>query len=209
MFFQSREMAIVRRIGWVMKTLEAKVGQFLLGCKCPMSRGIFVQEQELPWWSSRSGFPSKCPSVAPEEISNTPLWQFGPLEEYQWGGCCLDPKKYRREIFQRIFALGIFWGEMSRYAATPLIVALSPCRSDITRFRPWTPIATENHLYSAENIPNLAPLTFLIRVQAFRDPLRRELSHVQIFMNDGSNPLTWDAQFLSYWFSRNPVVLQD
>jgi len=30
----------------------------------------------------------------------------------------------------------------------------------------------------------LAPLTFLIRVQAFRDPLRGELPHVQIFMND-------------------------
>jgi len=36
----------------------------------------------------------------------------------------------------------------------------------------------------------LAPLTFLIRVQAFRDPLRGELPHVQIFMNDRPNPLT-------------------
>jgi len=36
----------------------------------------------------------------------------------------------------------------------------------------------------------LAPLTFLIRVQVFRDPLRGELPHVQIFMNDGPNPLT-------------------
>jgi len=44
----------------------------------------------------------------------------------------------------------------------------------------------------------LAPLTFLIRVQAFRDPLREELPHAQIFMNDGPNPLTWDAQLLSY-----------
>ena len=30
----------------------------------------------------------------------------------------------------------------------------------------------------------LALLTFLIRVQAFRDPLRVELPHIQIFMND-------------------------
>jgi len=44
----------------------------------------------------------------------------------------------------------------------------------------------------------LAPLTFLIRVQAFRDPLRRELPHVQIFMNDGPIPVKWDAQLLSY-----------
>jgi hypothetical protein len=28
----------IRRVGWVTKTLEAQVGQFLLGCKCPLSR---------------------------------------------------------------------------------------------------------------------------------------------------------------------------
>jgi len=50
---------------------------------------------------------------------------------------------------------------------------------------------------------------FLICVQAFRDTLCGELLHVQIFMNDGPNPLTWDAQLLSYWFSRNPAVFQD
>jgi len=114
------------------------------------------------------------------------------LEDNHWGGCCLDPKKSRREIFQRIFALGNFWGGVSRYAATPLIVALSPVHSHTTRFRPWSPIATGSHLDRAEKIPKvlrrLAPLTFLIRVQAFRDPLGGELPHVQIFMNDGSNP---------------------
>jgi len=36
----------IRRIGWVMKTLEAQVGQFLAGCKCPVSGGIVVQEQD-------------------------------------------------------------------------------------------------------------------------------------------------------------------
>ena len=36
----------IRRIGWVINTLEAQVGQFLLGCKCPVSRGIFVQEKD-------------------------------------------------------------------------------------------------------------------------------------------------------------------
>ena len=50
LLFQSREQVVdrwgqIRRIGWVM-TLEAKVGQFLLGCKCPVSRGIVVQEQD-------------------------------------------------------------------------------------------------------------------------------------------------------------------
>ena len=36
----------IRRIGWVIKTLEVQVGQFLLGCKCSVSRGIVVQEQD-------------------------------------------------------------------------------------------------------------------------------------------------------------------
>ena len=49
--FQSREQVVVwrgqiRRIGWVSRTLEAQVGQFLLSCKCPVSRGIVVQEQD-------------------------------------------------------------------------------------------------------------------------------------------------------------------
>ena len=56
-FVQSREQVVVRqgqiwRMGWVIKTLESQVGQFLLGCKCPVKRGIVVQGQnhlgELP-----------------------------------------------------------------------------------------------------------------------------------------------------------------
>ena len=51
LFFQSREQVVVRRgqiqrIGWVIKTLEVQVGQFLLGCKCLVSRGIVVQGQD-------------------------------------------------------------------------------------------------------------------------------------------------------------------
>ena len=49
------------------------------------------------------------------------------------------------------------WGKpLSRQAATPLIVALSPGHSDMTRFRPWSPIATGNHLDRAEKIPKVA-----------------------------------------------------
>ena len=49
-FFQSRKQVVVRRgqirrMEWVIKTVEALVGQFLLGRKCPVSRGIVVQEQ--------------------------------------------------------------------------------------------------------------------------------------------------------------------
>jgi len=51
LIFQSREQIVVRRgqirrRGWVIKTLEAQVDQFLLGCNCPVSRGIVVQEQD-------------------------------------------------------------------------------------------------------------------------------------------------------------------
>ena len=36
----------IRRIEFMIKTLEAKVSQFLLVGKCPVSRDIFVQEQK-------------------------------------------------------------------------------------------------------------------------------------------------------------------
>ena len=51
LFLQSKELVVVRRgqirrLGWVIKALEAQVGQFLPGCKCPVSGGIVVQEQD-------------------------------------------------------------------------------------------------------------------------------------------------------------------
>ena len=50
--FQSREKGVIRwdqirRIGWVIKTLEAQVGHFLLGCKYPVSRVIVMQQDPL------------------------------------------------------------------------------------------------------------------------------------------------------------------
>jgi len=59
-------------MGWVINILEAQVGQFLLGCKCPVSRGIVMEEQdtlgELP-----AAFSFKMSSITPVEMSNTPL----------------------------------------------------------------------------------------------------------------------------------------
>ena len=49
-----------------------------------------------------------------------------------------------------------FWGGVSRYAVTLLIVALSPGHNDIIRFRPWSPIETGKYLDRAEKIPNFA-----------------------------------------------------
>ena len=83
---------------------------------------------------------------------------------------------------------------MNRFATNTLIVALSPGHSDKTKFRPWSPIATGNHLDRAEKIPKVVQTTGTVDVfdprRAFRDSLSGELSHVQIFMNDGPNPLT-------------------
>ena len=56
-------------------------------------------------------------------------------------------------------------GGASRYAATPLIVALSPGRSDITRFRPWSPIAPDRkYLDRAKKIPKVAQKTGIFDV---------------------------------------------
>jgi len=53
---------------------------------------------------------------------------------------------------------------MSRCAATPFIVALCPGHSDITRFRPWSPIATGHRLDRAEKIPKVAQTTGTVDV---------------------------------------------
>ena len=169
-FFYSREHVVVRR-GQIPRKrvgdqdMEAQVGQFLLGCNFPVSRGIVVQEQDpLCDLSVACVFPSECPSIAPAEMSNTPRWLFGPLEDNQWGGCHLDPKKSRREFSSGFLHSDFFGGGVSRYAAIPLTVALSPGHSDITMFRPWSSITTGNHLDRAETTPNSAQTTGTVDV---------------------------------------------
>jgi hypothetical protein len=62
----------------------------------------------------------------------------------------------RRELFRRIFALGI---------ATPLTVALSPGLSDVTRFRPGHQSPSiGNHLDRAEKIPKFSQTTGIVDV---------------------------------------------
>ena len=51
LFFHSSEQAVVRRgrirrIEWVIKALDTRVGQYLVGCKCPLSRAIVVKEHD-------------------------------------------------------------------------------------------------------------------------------------------------------------------
>jgi len=86
------------------------------------------------------------------------------LEDNQWGGCRLDPKKIEARTFPADFCTLKFWGGVSRYTATPLIVAVSPGRSDTNRLRPWSPIAIRNHLDRAEKIPKVAQTTGTVDV---------------------------------------------
>jgi len=69
------------------------------------------------------------------------------------------PKNRGKNFSSRLLNSGFFWGRVSRYTATPLIVALAPGHSDITRFRPRSTIMTGNHLDRAENIPKVAGTT--------------------------------------------------
>jgi hypothetical protein len=63
----------IRRIGWVIKIVEAQIGQHLLGLKLPGEPGHFRQEQDPLGEPPACGvFPSECPSIAPAEINNTP-----------------------------------------------------------------------------------------------------------------------------------------
>jgi len=55
-------------------------------------------------------------------------------------------------------------------------------------------VTKENLLDRAEKFLNVAQTTGTVDVfdprSGFRDPLRGEVPHVQIFINEGSNPLT-------------------
>jgi len=87
--------------------------------------------------------------------------------------------KNRSGNFSSGFLHSPFWGGVSRYAATPLIVALSLSRSDMTRFRAWPPIATGNKLERAEKIPTVAQTTSTVD---FFDP-----------RSGISGPISWRA----------------
>jgi len=87
-------------------------------------------------------------------IDSLALWKIMNEED-----AVLIPKIEGRTFPADFCNRNFFWGGVSRYAATPLIVALSPGHSDITRFRPWSPIATGNHLVRAEKIRKFAQTT--------------------------------------------------
>ena len=57
----------------------------------------------------------------------------------------IEARTFPADFGTRIF----FWSGVSRYAATTLIVALSRGHSDITRFRPWSPIDSDGKSFGS------------------------------------------------------------
>ena len=163
-FFQSREQVVVRRgqirrIRW----MEAQVGQFLLGCKCPVSRSIVVQEQDTLCDFPAAFFLQNVLQLHQQRrvirgVDSLALWKIINEED------AVLILKIEARNFPADFCTLNFWGGVSRYATTPLIVALSPGHGNITRFRPWSPIAKGNHLDRAEKIPNVAQTTGTVDV---------------------------------------------
>ena len=73
--------------------------------------------------------------------------------------------KNRGENFSSGFLHSEFFGGgVSLYTSTLLIVALSLGRSDITSFRPWSPVVTVNYLDCTKKIPYFAQMTGTVDV---------------------------------------------
>jgi hypothetical protein len=104
---------------------------------------------------------------------------------------------------------------MNRYPATTLIFDLTPGHSDITSFvhgHQSCPI--ETHLDRTEKT-KCCPDDWLGTVDSFSSTfghfgthLREKIPHVQIFNNDGPNPLMLLTLLLSCSFSRNIDLLK-
>ena len=144
-----------------------------------------------PWWTSHGLFPSNVLQLHQQRwvilcVDSLAFWKIINEEDV-----VLIPKD-RGENFLADFCTRKFleWGEpLCRHS----IVALSPGYSDITRLHPWCHQSRQEIIWIAPKVfqkllRRLPQLTFFIRVQAFRDPIRGELPHIQIFMNDGPNP---------------------
>jgi len=127
------------------------------GLQVPSEAGYCRARTRPPWWIGRGVFPSNYTSFAPAEMSSTRVDSLALWKIIYEGNAVLISKNWG-ENFSSGFCTGNFLGHggVSRYAPTPFIVALSPGHSDITMFRLWSPIATENYLDRAENIPNIA-----------------------------------------------------
>ena len=103
-----------------------------------------------PWWPSRGVLPSKVLQLHQQRwvilrVDSLALWKIINEED-----AVLIPQNRGENFSSGFLHSEFFWGEVSRYAPIPLNVALSPGHSDITRFRPSSPIVTGNNLDRAE-----------------------------------------------------------
>ena len=106
------------------KTFEAQVGQFLLGCKCQVSRGIVVQEQDPPWWTSLGVFPSKTLQLHLERWVILRVYSLGIWKIINKEDAVLIPKN-RGENFSSGFLHSEFFG--AGWAAMPPLHWLLLC----------------------------------------------------------------------------------
>ena len=92
----------------MIKTLEAHLGQRLLGCKCPVSRGIVVQEKDPLGDLPAAFFLQNVPQLHQQRrvilrADSLALWKIINEED-----AVLIPKN-QGEKFSADFAVGIFW----------------------------------------------------------------------------------------------------
>jgi len=96
------------------------------GFQVPGEPGHCRARTRPPWWPSRGlRFSFRSPSIAPAEMSNTPLWLFALWKIINEEDAVLIPKNWGENFSSGFFHSGFFWGVVSRYAATPMLVALS------------------------------------------------------------------------------------
>ena len=136
----------IRTIWWVIKILEAQVGQFLLGYKCPVSREFFVQDQDHLGEPSEAFFLQNVLQLHQQRciilrVDNLVLWKI--IRDYD---NALIPKIYKISIPADFWTRNFFGvGQSEKLCASTLIVAFFPDHIDITQFRPWPTIGTGNH----------------------------------------------------------------
>ena len=118
---------------------------------------------------------------------------------------------WSQKIEARFFSSGYLnsdflrWDGVSRYAAVPLIVAFSPGHSGITRFHPWSPIATGIiWIAPSRKIPKVAQTTGTVDVFHPRSGISGPTSRGASACPNLHEWWTQPAHVLSYWFSRNP-----
>jgi len=101
--------------------------------------------------------------------------------------------KSRDENFSADFCTPNIWGCLNRYVANPFILVLSPGHSDTNWFRPDHQSGQEIIWIGSKN-SKFAQTTDIVDYfdprSGISNPLHGELPHVQIFVNDGPNPIT-------------------